>query len=224
MNRLQTHLIFSTWLLPSVAFAQGFPIAPPGTEGMRIVVQQTGEVTATYRGNSAWNDNTLYLALTANGTSGNDGNLSNDLRLFNNGGRYGNAPGATAIGTTISLGTFAAGTELLFRLNTIAWQNSNNVLDFYSGSAALNPDGRIHTRVQSEWRPGTTLVSFEDLYNGPFNFNDMSFSFTNTMAAPVPEESTLVLTMLGLLAGWYRYKRQNNSLAREAVFAGGTNS
>jgi hypothetical protein len=34
--------------------------------------------------------------------------------------------------------------------------------------------------------PATTLVSFEDLYDGPFHFNDLSFSFTNTGSLQCP--------------------------------------
>jgi hypothetical protein len=32
--------------------------------------------------------------------------------------------------------------------------------------------------------PNETLVGFEDLLNGPFDYNDMSFSLTNTTSGP----------------------------------------
>jgi hypothetical protein len=61
--------------------------------------------------------------------------------------------------------------------------------------------------VQANWEPNTTLVSFEDLFNGPFDFNDLSFSFTNTVSS-VPEPATLALFGLGLL-GLASAKRKN---------------
>jgi hypothetical protein len=54
--------------------------------------------------------------------------------------------------------------------------------------------------VQANWLPNTTLVSFEDLYNGPFDYNDLSFSFTNTspVQQAVPEPATIGLLASGL--------------------------
>ncbi|HMN75096.1 MAG TPA: PEP-CTERM sorting domain-containing protein [Burkholderiaceae bacterium] len=152
--------------------AQAFPIAAPGTEGL-LVVASGGEVTATYEGNSASYSNDLYLE--------NTGEF-----VFNN---HANSPGDTKV-----LGTFAAGTELLFRLHV---NNTGN--DFFTGPDSRNPDGHAHARVQADWMPGTTLVSFEDLYNGPFDFNDLSFSFTNTVSG-VPEPESYALMALGLAA------------------------
>jgi hypothetical protein len=39
--------------------------------------------------------------------------------------------------------------------------------------------------VQADWQVNESLVSFEDLFNGPFVFNDLSFSFTSTTALAV---------------------------------------
>jgi len=44
-------------------------------------------------------------------------------------------------------------------------------------------------------------VSFEDLYGGPFYYNDLSFSFSNTVGAatvPVPEPASWALMLAGL--------------------------
>jgi len=161
--------------------AEAFPIATAGTEGLDIVVGVTGDVTATFQGNSGSYSNDLYLVLPGNSLG----------IIFNNHG--------SAIGSTVDLGSFAAGTVLRFRL----YVNNTNT-SYYTGSAGLNPDGHAHARVEANWQPGSTLVSFEDLYNGPFAYNDLSFSFTNTTnsvtpVADVPEPASLGLFGAGLL-------------------------
>ena len=91
------------------------------------------------------------------------------------------------MGSTVNLGTFAAGTVLNFGLSV-----RNTGETFYSGPAANNPDGKAHARVQGEWQPNTTLVSFEDKSIGAFDYDDLSFSFNNTVAAvPVPTAAWL---------------------------------
>ncbi len=152
--------------------AHAFPIAAPGTEGLSVIVSGTNHIMATYEGNSAAYSDDLLL---------------NGSLIFNN--------HATPVGTTIDLGSFTPGTELIFQLYV------NNTGDsFYTGPASRNPDSHTHARVQADWLPGTTLVSFEDLYTGPFNFNDLSFSFTNTTSGPVsvPEPNPLVLMLAGI--------------------------
>ncbi|MEO6363140.1 MAG: PEP-CTERM sorting domain-containing protein [Caldimonas sp.] len=164
--------------------AQAFPIAPPGTEGFSVVVSATGPVIARYEGNSAAFSNNLFL----NGTF-----------IFNN--------QTSLVGSTVDLGSFAAGTELIFRL-----QVTNTSQNYFTGSASRNPDGQAHARVQDNFETGRTLVSFEDLFNGPFNFNDLSFSFTNTRSevmAPVPEPETYAMLLAGLaaLGVWSRRRK-----------------
>lgn len=169
--------------------AHAFPIAAPGTEGLNVLVGSTSPIIATYLGNSADYSDDLYLMVDGAGNPGNDGNLANDLFIFNN--------HTSVVGSTVNLGTFAVGTELEFRLHV---NNTNN--DFFTGAAIRNPDQHTHARVQENWKPSETLVSFEDLFNGPFEYNDLSFSFTNTVTSPtssVPEPATLALMGLGLL-------------------------
>ena len=69
---------------------------------------------------------------------------------------------------------------------------------FCTGAAGGNPDGRAHARVQENYQPNTTLVSFEDLFD--FDYDDFSFTLTVTPASsPVPEPATLALLGTALL-------------------------
>ena len=178
-------------LLPLTLPAQGFPIAAPGSEGFVIVASSSSPIIATYLGNSASFSDDLFLAIGASGQPGIDGNFANDVFIFNN--------QTSPFGSTFNLGSFLPGTELIFRLFV-----HNTGQNFYSGPAGRNPDNLAHARVQSNWQPGTTLVSFEDLLNVPEGvngYNDLSFAFTNTVAATTgaPEPATFVLLAGGLL-------------------------
>ena len=174
----------ASFVAASVLSASVFahPVAVSGTEGLSVIASG-GNVVAKYEGNSASYSNDLLLNLTF---------------IFNN--------HATAVGDTMDLGNFAAGTELVFQLLV------NNTGDnWYTGPATRNADGLVHARVQENWQPGVTLVSFEDLWGAPegeYGFNDLSFSFTNTQTSPVPEGSSLLLMLLGL-AGLIVARRKN---------------
>ncbi len=171
-------------LLSSVA-AQAFPIAVAGSEGFVVISSGADPVIATYQGNSASYSNDLYVW---------NGTLNSWSFIFNN--------HSSPVGSTADLGSFAVGTELQFKLHV-----NNTGYDYFTGPAVRNPDGHAHARVQSGWTsPDTTLVSFEDLFNGPFEYNDLSFSFTNTGSSPevpppvnsVPEPETYALMLAGL--------------------------
>src|SRR5262245_652513 len=97
------------WLLATPGPALAFPIAAQGTEGLTVIVTSSAEIVATYQGNSASYSNDLYLLLDASGNPGDDGNKQNDRFIFNN--------HASAVGSMVSLGSFAIGTELIFRLH-----------------------------------------------------------------------------------------------------------
>lgn len=173
MKSKLTRFAAGTALALFAVAANAFPIAMPGTEGLKVIVNGNDHVIATYEGNSAAFSNDLLL----NGTF-----------IFNN--------HTTAVGTAVDLGSFAVGTELVFSLFV-----HNTGYTYFTGPDSRNPDGHAHARVQSNWEPGTALVSFEDLFNGPFEYNDLSFSFTNTTSSgvtPVPEPNALLLMLLGL--------------------------
>lgn len=150
-----------------------------GVLGAKIFVQNTGNVQATFLGQTAGYDNELFLdSPTASG------------RIFHN---HINSPG-----DTFDLGSFTAGDELLFRLFVV-----NTAQTFYSGPADRNPDQMAHAMVTDE--PTHTIVGFEDLFGGgDMDYDDTLFSFTNVRKDPPPTHnvpdasSTLPLLSFGM--------------------------
>ena len=171
-RRMAAGLAMVGGLLGMGGNASAFPIATGG-EGLSIIVSGTGDVIATFQGNSGSYSNNLYL-------------IGQPGIIFNN--------QSSIVGSTVNLGSFAVGTELVFKLDVTT---TGDV--FFSGPAGGNPDNHAHANVQQNWQPNETLVSFEDLLNGPFNYNDLSFSFTNTTSTNVPEPGTALLAGLGLV-------------------------
>jgi hypothetical protein len=166
---------------------QAHPIATTG-DGFDVVVGGTNPIIATYLGTTAAYSDDLYLVNT-------------NTFVFNN--------QVGPVNATVDLGTFAVGTVLTFRLHV-----NNTGFDFFSGAASLNPDNHAHARVESDFgSPGTTLVSFEDLFDGPFDYNDLSFSFSNTVAVdvsntPVPGALPLFASGLGMVGFAARRRRR----------------
>ncbi|MBC8413517.1 hypothetical protein H8E50_07590 [bacterium] len=126
-------------------------------EGDPIIVSETGDVFVEYLGSDAYFTNQLYLgdALSI---------------IFNN--------KTSSPGDTFFLGSFMAGSELIFRLNTTVDEYE---FDWYSGDADRNVDKTVHALVtiprdDFKGRSFETYVGFEDvLYGGDFDYNDMRF-------------------------------------------------
>lgn len=145
--------------------------------GGRIFVNETGSVEATFlsKGDAGYT-NVLFLH-----------DPSNSLGLlFNN--------QTTSVGTMVSLGTFDAGTELIFRMRV-----TDTGDDFFTGSRFSNPDKIAHALADRNAVNHITRVGFEDqLGGGDFNYNDLVFSLSNTLVVPVPEPAQWLLLALGL--------------------------
>jgi hypothetical protein len=112
---------------------------------------------------------------------------------------------STAVGATVDLGDFAAGTPLDIVLHVL---NTGNF--FHTGPGAGNIDGIPHANVVYDFgEPGRTWVGFEDLLGGgDHDYNDHTFSFTNIQAA-VPEPSTYALMLGGLgIVGFLARRRK----------------
>jgi hypothetical protein len=115
-----------------------------------------GDVVVTFDSNDAAYTNELFL----------EGALGDELGvLFNN--------KTTTVGTSKNLGSFEAGTELVFKL--IVRETGDA---FYTGDDSRNVDNLIHATVQD--REGQVLIGFEDVFGGgDFDYNDLMFAFTN---------------------------------------------
>lgn len=117
-----------------------------------------------------------------------------DSLISVNGGALVFANHATAVGTTLDLGWFAAGTPLDIVLHVVTTGDA-----FHTGAGGGNPDGLAHANVVYDFtEPGRTFVGFEDLRGGgDRDYNDHQFSFTNIRPA-VPEPATVAMMLAGL--------------------------
>src|SRR5689334_23594070 len=127
-----------------------------------------GDVVVTSASNEAGYMSELFLE----GLDG-DGSV-----IFNN--------WTTPVGASLDLGSFAAGTELVFKLFV---KQTGDV--FFTGSADRNADGQVHALIENVG--GQVMVGFEDLRGGgDRDYNDLVFAFTsvNLSSQPGPTATT----------------------------------
>ncbi len=120
----------------------------------------------------------------------------------------------TSTGVVIPVGTYAAGTELIFGI--VVHDTSIDPDPTYkTGPASRNPDGIIHADV-TVIDATTALVGFEDLAaSNPsidFDYNDTVFRFVGVSAPDgvVPEPGSLALMGLGI-AGFAARRRRKSA-------------
>lgn len=143
--------------------------------GAPIIVSKTGNVTATFVGSDA-------------GLTSELGLVGGPAAIFNN--------MTTPVGTTFDLGTFTAGTVLTFYIAVSSGST------FFTGPGTGNPDLIPHAAVDA--MGGATIVGFEDLLGGgDLDYNDLTFSFTNT-GVPEPTTWALMIAGFGLVGGAFR--------------------
>lgn len=187
--------------LAGTAVLAGFLATPAQATPIleQTLIATGGDVMVTFVSNGAGYTSELFL----------DGALGDEIgALFNN--------WTTALGTTVNLGSFEAGTELVFKLLV---QQTGDV--FFTGDASRNLDGLVHAVVQK--LTGQVLVGFEDILGGgDLDYNDLVFAFSNVIAEDTPgergggttgsvtvdEPATLLLLGTGLMMLVVAMKRQ----------------
>lgn len=144
--------------------------------GAPVIVATTGNVTATFQGQTAGYDSILFLD-----------SPGGPIDIFHN--------HLSPVGSTFDLGTFTAGTELIFGIRVLTTGDT-----FYSGAASRNPDGIFHNQVDEDLIPGETFVGFEDIFGGgDKDYDDNNFSFTNTRVGTVPEAGATLPLLAGVV-------------------------
>lgn len=198
-------LAFSSllWLPASNASAAIVPYLGEGSPILGASLITTGgEVVATFVTGSGFYDNYLYVSSPSGPFTNADSGSIGSNWIFEN---HFSSPGAT-----VSLGTFAAGTEIIF--NVLADTHGGGFLNWYTGPASRNADGLEHAFVDAAYTGpfGGVMVGFEDLAGlGDAGFEDIRYTFTNVTVGSVPEPGMLALIGIGLAGlGFARRKQQ----------------
>ena len=155
--------------------------------GGSIFTTDLEEVTVSFQGSEAAFTNLLFE------------DAPNDMFIFN-------AKTATS-GQTVNLGTYGAGTELVFRLDSFNPQG-DFLNSWYTGPASRNSDG-THAIVTFLGN-NTYEVAWEDLdFNSPSYDGDYNDLIVTVQGTVIPEPGTLALVGIGLasLTGMVRRRR-----------------
>jgi hypothetical protein len=166
--------------LTYVANAAAVPIADPDGQQARLF-SSGGDVVVTFLGYEAGENGFPMdsIVLRVNGQEA--------LALWDD----------IAVGDSFDLGNFDAGVELEVQVLT------RHGARYATGPWWRNSDDKTHARVESNFgSPGTSLVTFtENGFQGT-EWTDqlLSFSFTSSVAVPVPEPATITMLLAGILA------------------------
>ena len=199
--KLRTKLaaLFFSWIMAGAVNAGVIldtPILDTPILGGKLLVATDGNVYAEFLGSDAGYFNTLYLDTP----SGWGGGI-----IFNKYSEVG--------GRQLDLGSFSAGTELVFRIDVFRnWWSfilgnifAHSGQSFFSGDSSRNPDGLAHVEAITTLQNGIymTTVGFEDLLGGgDQDYNDFMFRLTNVVdpiASDVSEPPVLFLLACGLI-------------------------
>jgi hypothetical protein len=185
--KLRTKLaaLFFSWIMAGAVNA-GVILGSPILGG-QLLVATDGNVYAEFLGSDAGYFNALYLSDWGGG------------EIFNK---------DSVGGSSLDLGIFSAGTELVFRIDVFRnWWSfilGHTGQSFFSGDGSRNPDGLAHVEAITTLQDGIymTTVGFEDLLGGgDQDYNDFMFRLTNVLdpIADVPEPPVLFLLACGLI-------------------------
>lgn len=180
LNGLIMGALMLTSTLVSAVESQNFT---PTSENLYVAT--TGEVFVTFLSKTAAYSNDLFLVGSSN------------LILNNQ---------TAEIGSTYSLGSFQAGTELIFKIVV------NGLTDvFYNGDGSRNFDEIEHAAYQQQGN--LIIVGFEDIaFGGDRDYDDLVFSVSNTrvgVTSPVPEPEMAAMLMAGLgLMGFAKRRKR----------------
>ena len=165
---------------------------PSPNGGSAVAVGQTliasgGDVSVTFLGPTGASYDEHLFVLTPTIASGP---AAGGAHFFDN--------HSTPNGTVVDLGTFAAGTEIVFGLYVDTTGET-----YYDGPASRNADGFVHAYMVNNYlgQADTTYVGFEDL-NGlsgaDWNYVDQVYSFTGTVGSSSVPDAASTLTLLGM--------------------------